>query len=85
MEGERAMAGEMVARPRQEQGRGGWPSTLGAAREGGAVAWRHVQQREGGRVPWSRGKWRGARPWRSFCTASIAGEVELVPTEQERA
>jgi hypothetical protein len=52
MEGERATAEEVVARPRQEQGRGGWSSTLGTARESGVAAWRHVQQREGGRVPW---------------------------------
>jgi hypothetical protein len=73
MEGQRAPTGGMVARTRQEQGRGGWLSTLGAAREGGAVALRHGQQREGGRAPWIElcaptgierrdggGKWRGA-------------------------
>jgi hypothetical protein len=59
MEGERATAGEVVARPRQEQGRGGWSSTLGAARESAVAAWRHVQQREGGRAPWEA----RARPW----------------------
>ena len=52
MEGERAMAGEVVARPRQEQGRGGWSPTLGAARENGVAARRYVQQREGGMAPW---------------------------------
>jgi hypothetical protein len=52
MEGERATAGEVVARPRQEQGRGGWSPTLGVARESGVAAWRHVQQREGGMAPW---------------------------------
>jgi hypothetical protein len=59
MEGERATAGEVVARPRQEQGRGSWSPTLGTARESGVAAWRHVQQREGGMAPWEA----RARPW----------------------
>jgi hypothetical protein len=34
-------------------------SKQGAVREIGAAAWRHVQQREGGRAPWEA--W--PRPW----------------------
>jgi hypothetical protein len=55
MEGERATAGEVVARPQQEQGRGGWSPTLGATRENGVAAWRYVQQREGGQGKEERG------------------------------
>jgi hypothetical protein len=47
MEEQRAPAGGAVARPRQEQGRGGWSSTLGAARDGGGAP-----GHPGRRAPW---------------------------------
>ena len=70
---------------RKPQPRGRRALLLGGRGAGKKGRWEVELQ---GVAPWERGRRElgvaaGSRPWRSFCAASKAGEVELVSMEEE--